>query len=94
MNQLIVISIIGTDRTGVVQDTTKAILACGGNVEESCMATLGAEFAVLMLVSGQWHTLSRLEKLLEQLNDSGDFTFTIRKTDVHAPRDDRLPYDV
>jgi glycine cleavage system transcriptional repressor len=94
MNQLIVISVIGTDRTGVVQDITKAILACGGNVEESRMATLGAEFAVLMLVSGQWHTLSRLEKSLEKLNDSGDFTFTIRKTDVHAPRDDRLPYAV
>lgn len=94
MNQLIVISVIGTDRTGVVQNITKAILACGGNIEESRMATLGAEFAMLMLVSGQWHTLSRLEKSLEKLDDSGDFTFTVRKTDAHAPRDDRLPYAV
>ena len=30
MAQLIVISAIGTDRTGVVQDLTKVILACGG----------------------------------------------------------------
>jgi glycine cleavage system transcriptional repressor len=93
MSQLIVISAVGTDRTGVVQDITRAILSCGGNIEESRMATLGAEFAVLMLVSGQWHTLSRLEKSLDKLGDDG-LTVTIRKTDVHPPRDDRLPYAV
>ncbi len=58
------------------------------------MATLGAEFAMLLLVSGQWHTLSRLEKSLEKLGDSKEFTFAIRKTDVHPPRADRLPYAV
>ena len=61
MAQLIVISAIGTDRTGVVQDLTKVVLACGGNIEESRMTTLGSEFAMLLLVSGNWHTLSRLE---------------------------------
>ena len=93
MTQLIVISAVGTDRTGVVQDLTRAILSCGGNIEESRMATLGAEFAVLRLVSGQWHTLSRLEKSLDKLGDEG-LTVSIRKTDVHPPRDDRLPYAV
>lgn len=58
------------------------------------MATLGAEFAMLMLVSGNWHTLSRLETGLEKLKDEDNLTFTIRKTDVHPPRDDRLPYAV
>jgi glycine cleavage system transcriptional repressor len=58
------------------------------------MATLGAEFAVLMLVSGQWHTLSRLEKSLDKLGDNDGLTVTIRKTDIHPPRKDRLPYAV
>ena len=66
MTQLIVLSAIGTDRTGVVQDITKVILACGGNIEESRMTTLGAEFAVLMLVSGNWHTLDKLERELDK----------------------------
>jgi glycine cleavage system transcriptional repressor len=78
----------------VVQDLTRAILSCGGNIEESRMATLGAEFAVLMLVSGQWHTLSRLEKSLDKLGDHDGLTVTIRKTDTHPPRNDRLPYAV
>ena len=46
---------------------TRAIMDCGGNIEESRMTTLGAEFAMLMLVSGNWHTLDKLEKALEKL---------------------------
>ena len=50
MTQLIVISAIGTDRTGVVQDLTKVILGCGGNIEQSRMTTLGSEFAMLLFL--------------------------------------------
>ncbi|MDJ0698813.1 MAG: ACT domain-containing protein [Woeseiaceae bacterium] len=94
MSQLIVISAVGTDRTGIVQDLTKVILACGGNIEESRMTTLGSEFAMLLLVSGNWHTLSRLENGLDKLATDGNLTFAIRKTDEHPPRGDRMPYAV
>jgi glycine cleavage system transcriptional repressor len=94
MSQLIVLSAIGTDRTGVVQDISKVILGCGGNIEESRMTTLGAEFAVLMLVSGNWHTLDRLEKSLEKLRGDGNLTFAIRKTGERAVSENRMPYAV
>jgi len=94
MSQLIVLSAIGTDRTGVVQGITKVILACGGNIEESRMTTLGAEFAVLMLVSGNWHTLSRLETALDKLTVDNSLTISIRKTDSKVSSDDRMPYAV
>lgn len=93
MTQLIVLSAIGSDRTGMVQDITEVILNCGGNIEESRMTTLGTEFAMLMLVSGNWHTLNRLEKGLEKLDD-GDLTFTIRKTAERPVKEDRMPYAV
>jgi glycine cleavage system transcriptional repressor len=93
MAQLIVLSAIGSDRTGIVQDITEVILNCGGNIEESRMTTLGNEFAMLMLVSGNWHTLNRLEKGLEKLDD-GDLTFTIRKTGQREIKEDRMPYAV
>ena len=94
MSQLIVLSAIGTDRTGVVQDITKVILGCGGNIEESRMATLGSEFAVLMLVSGNWHTLNRLERGLEKLAADDTLTFAIRKTGERATKNDRRPYAI
>lgn len=58
------------------------------------MATLGAEFAVLMLVSGNWHTLSRLERGLEKLSNGDNLTFAIRKTEEQPVKDDRMPYAV
>jgi glycine cleavage system transcriptional repressor len=94
MSQLIVISAVGADRTGVVQDLTKVILACGGNIEESRMTTLGSEFAMLLLVSGNWHTLSRLEQGLDKLCENGDLTVSIKKTDEKPADDDRMPYAV
>ena len=94
MSQLIVISAIGTDRTGVVQDVTKAILSCGGNIEESRMTTLGSEFAMLLLVSGNWATLSKLEKKLQKLGENGDLNVSIRQTDAKRPTGDRMPYAV
>jgi len=94
MSQLIVISALGTDRTGAVQDLTKVVLACGGNIEESRMTTLGSEFAMLLLVSGNWHTLSRLEQGLDKLRAGGDLQVSIKKTDVKQTKEDRMPYAV
>ena len=94
MSQLIVISAVGTDRTGVVQDLSKVILSCGGNIEESRMTTLGSEFAMLLLVSGNWATLNKLEQGLNKLGDGKDLTVSIRRTDAKIATGDRMPYAV
>ncbi len=94
MSQLIVISAVGTDRTGVVQDLTKVILSCGGNIEESRMTTLGSEFAMLLLVSGNWATLNKLEQGLNKLGDGKDLNVSIRQTDAKMATGDRMPYAV
>jgi len=94
MSQLIVISAVGSDRTGVVQDLSKVILSCDGNIEESRMATLGSEFAMLLLVSGNWATLNKLEQRLNKLGESKGLSISIRKTDAKMPSGDRMPYAV
>ncbi len=94
MSQLIVISAVGPDRTGVVQDLSKVILSCGGNIEESRMTTLGSEFAMLLLVSGNWATLNKLEQGLDKLAASKGLSIAIRQTDAKSPGGDRMPYAV
>ena len=94
MSQLIVISAVGSDRTGVVQNLTKVILACGGNIEESRMTTLGSEFAMLLLVSGNWATLNKLEQGLEKLGESENLAISIRQTNVKPAAGNRMPYAV
>jgi glycine cleavage system transcriptional repressor len=92
MTQLIVLSAVGTDRTGIVQQITKVILDCGGNIEESRMTALGAEFAMLMLVSGNWHTLGKLESGLDKLTEDGSLIINLKKTGQAASKEDCLPY--
>ncbi|NQV87707.1 MAG: glycine cleavage system protein R [Woeseiaceae bacterium] len=94
MSQLIVISAVGSDRTGVVQDLSKVILSCDGNIEESRMATLGSEFAMLLLVSGNWATLNKLEQRLNKLGASKNLSISIRETDVKPPCGNRMPYAI
>jgi glycine cleavage system transcriptional repressor len=94
MKQLIAISAIGSDRTGLVYDVTRTVVDCGGNILESRMTALGNEFAVLMLVAGNWHTLAKLEGELAKLGESSGLTITSRRTEPRPPRTDMVSYTV
>jgi glycine cleavage system transcriptional repressor len=94
MKQLIAISAIGGDRTGLVYDLTRVVVDCGGNVLESRMAALGNEFAMLLLVSGNWHTLAKLEGELQKLGEASGMTISARRTEVKPPRPDTVNYTV
>jgi glycine cleavage system transcriptional repressor len=49
MKQHLAVSAIGSDRTGMVHELTRVISESGGNISESRMASLGTEFAMLLL---------------------------------------------
>lgn len=92
MKQFIAISALGSDRTGLVHDLTKAIADCGGSISESRMTALGSEFAMLVLVAGNWHTIARIETELKKLAESGDMSIQVRRTEERAARQDMVPY--
>ena len=92
MKQLIAICAIGSDRTGLVYDLTRVVVECGGNVLESRMTALGNEFTMLLLVSGNWHTLAKLEGELAKVGEASGLTITTRRTEPKAPRVDLVSY--
>lgn len=94
MTQHIVISSVGRDRPGIVHDLTRAVLDCGGNIVDSRMATLGNEFAMLLLIAGNWHTIAKLRTALDGDPVSKELDLTIHPTELRAPRDDLVPYAV
>lgn len=94
MKQHLAISAIGSDRTGMVHDLTRIVADCGGSISESRMTALGAEFAMLLLVSGNWHALARLETELNKLAESGNLSLQLRRTEPRTARNDLLPYSV
>jgi glycine cleavage system transcriptional repressor len=92
--QFIVICALGSDRTGLVYDLTRVVLDCAGNIVDSRMSSLGNEFAMLLLVSGNWHTLAKLETELKRLSESTGVTVTLRRTEPRQARPDVLTYSV
>lgn len=94
MEQLMVISAVGGDRTGVVHDLTRVILDCGGSIRESRMTALGAEFAMLVLVSGNWHSISRLEQDLARFADDNGLVVQLKRTEPRQFSKELLPYAI
>ena len=62
--KFLVVTAVGPDRPGIVSDLSGIIHQAGANLEDSRMASLGGEFAVLLLASGSDASLSRLAAAL------------------------------
>ena len=76
----IIISGIGSDRSGIVANLTDVIICNNGNIEESRMVRLGSDFIVIMLVSIK-ETLQ--SSLIQTLNNFKDLNLIIKYKFYH-----------
>lgn len=90
----LVISALGKDRSGIVDEFSKAILDIGCNITDSRMTVLGGEFAILLMVEGNWNTLGRLEAAIPALEQQLDLTIIVKRTEGRDRSDPSLPYVV
>jgi len=91
MEKLLAVTAIGPDRAGVVRDLSLAVTAAGGSIRESRMIALGSEFAVMMLVSGNWHTMAKLQSQLQALQQQTNLSVAVRETQPR-PSEPSAPY--
>jgi glycine cleavage system transcriptional repressor len=96
MDQYAVITAVGSDRPGLVDVISKFILDAGCNLEDSRMAVLGGEFAMLILVSGDADAVGRLIDGAEAAG--GDSGLAIQARRTRAPGREAaagvIPYQV
>ncbi|HEX3595345.1 MAG TPA: ACT domain-containing protein, partial [Polyangiaceae bacterium] len=62
-----VLTAVGADRPGLVQEISQSILEASGNLEDSRMAVLGGEFALIVLLSADPVAIERLRGVLPKL---------------------------
>jgi glycine cleavage system transcriptional repressor len=93
MEKLLAITAIGPDRAGVIRDLSQAVSGSGGSIRESRMIALGSEFAILMLVAGNWHTVTKIRDRLTLLQRDTSFTVTVRETEPRT-QEPSAPYNV
>jgi glycine cleavage system transcriptional repressor len=92
MKKYLVISAVGKDRPGIVNDLSKAILDCGCNIEDSRMAVLGGEFALILMISGTWNAVAKMEAQIPGLEKKLDLTVTAKRTEGRSAPQDTMPY--
>lgn len=93
-NNYLVITASGEDRVGLVDRLSSKITESGCNIEESRMAVLGGQFALIMLLSGPWNALSKLEGYLEALGGQLGLTIIHKRTHKRERTQPTVPYVV
>lgn len=71
MQTPVVMTVLGKDRTGLVESLASLVAEYGGNWMESRMCRLGGEFAGILRVHVPSDRLPALTSALEKLNDRG-----------------------
>ena len=90
-----VVTIIGPDRRGLVAEITEDVVSNHANIEESRMARLGGEFAIIMLLSLADGQREELLKDLKSLEDQG-LTVISKPTDLSRVKvfEGFVPYEI
>jgi len=93
--EYLVVTTVGPDRRGMVEKITDVMVNHQANIEESRMARLGGEFAVIMLVSLPGE---KEEVLLAQLNSLKESGLTVVSKPTNLSRLEKfqgyVPYEI
>nr|VFJ93778.1 MAG: glycine cleavage system transcriptional repressor [Candidatus Kentron sp. LFY]VFJ93921.1 MAG: glycine cleavage system transcriptional repressor [Candidatus Kentron sp. LFY] len=89
-----VLSALGENRSGIVSELSQMIFDCGGNIKDSRMATLGSEFAIIMLISGNWSAIAKIENALPRIADKLKLAIQSKRTTPRENSRNIIPYGV
>ena len=90
----LVITASGEDMVGLVEKFSGKITEAKCNIEQSRMAVLGGQFALLMLVSGTWNALSKLEGQLPAVGRDLGLSIIHKRTKERKHTQPMVPYQV
>jgi glycine cleavage system transcriptional repressor len=62
-----VLTAVGEDRPGLVEEVSEFLFACGCSIEDSRMANLQGQFAIVMLVAGPEEAIERVSAGVDEL---------------------------
>jgi len=90
--QGVVLTAVGPDRPGIVSALAALLHQVGANIEDTRMAKLGGEFAVLMLVTGGERTLAEVMAKQGAIEAELGVRCSLQKTKRPEPLGDGLAY--
>ncbi|HEV8605532.1 MAG TPA: ACT domain-containing protein [Tepidisphaeraceae bacterium] len=89
----VILTAIGADRPGLVDEVSEFIFQRGGNIEDSRMVNLRGQFAMMVLIGAPEPALSRLKSELWQLQQQSQLQIELRPaTPATASSAQAIPY--
>jgi glycine cleavage system transcriptional repressor len=89
----VVLTAVGRDHPGLVNALSALITGAGANIEDSRMAILGGEFAMILLVSGSPDAVARTKEIAGRVESELELRCIVKETSP-APPSDYLPYRI
>ena len=94
MKEYAVLTATGRDRVGLVDEFTGKLLEHACNIEESKMAVLGGEIAMIVLVSGEDEAVGKIVDAAAAGRLSSDLEVRAKLTGPHAELRNARPYRI
>ena len=94
MTTKLVISALGADRPGIVDEISNIIYNHSLNIEDSRMTVLGGEFAMLLLVSGEQSSIDAIQTQVNEIGQALQMRLMIKVTSESTPMENAIPYAV
>jgi glycine cleavage system transcriptional repressor len=90
----VVLTAVGPDRPGLVNALAALIRDAGANIEDSRMAILGGEFAVILLISGAAGAIERAKEIGARIERELELRCILKETAPTRSPSDYLPYRI
>ena len=90
----LVLTALGPDRPGIVDTISKYIFKHNGNIEDSRMAVLGSEFAMIMLITGGRDTIAAIRENTAEIEDQAGISIVVKETRIRSKPKDIVPYKI
>lgn len=94
MTTKLVISALGTDRPGIVDELSNIVFEHSLNIEDSRMTVLGGEFAILLLISGDQSSIDAIQTQVHEIEQALQMRLLIKVTTDTSPIENAIPYAV
>ena len=86
MTNYLVVTAMGTDRPGLVSRLSRLASECDCDIVDSRMAIFGNEFTLIMMISGSWTAITKIENLLPSLGVELELMTVMKRTSKHTPQ--------
>jgi glycine cleavage system transcriptional repressor len=86
MTHYLVVTAMGEDRPGLVSRLARLASDCDCDIVDSRMAIFGNEFTLIMMISGSWSAITKIENLLPNLSVELELMTIMKRTSKHTPK--------